>query len=364
MITVLIADDEKLVRSTMRKTIPWQDLGVNALFEAEDGAKGMVIARRERPAIVISDIKMPHMNGIDFGKALRAELPQTKLVFFTAYTDKEYLKDAIHLKVDGYIEKPLVPSEIKQLIQDLVGQCLEEQAAREPDRVFFHDSPDAALSNASDFALSKTALAEFTRLLRDRSWPDALRFLAELYSQMEHSDGSSPDLIRSVFSRLAAQVESAAELHGARRTQNAAGQFVCDALNAPRLSQLEQTLDGMIRNMEQELTEATNDPVASTQEYLMARYMDPDLSITEIAGHLNFNAAYLCSLYKNGTRKTINGALTEIRMNAAKELLSRTTLKLYEVAERVGYRDAKYFTRLFTKEVGVSPRQYRERYHV
>lgn len=364
MITVLIADDEKLVRSTMRKTIPWLDLGVNAVFEAEDGAKGLDIARQEHPAIVISDIKMPHMNGIDFGKALRSELPKAKLVFFTAYTDKEYLKDAIHLKVDGYIEKPLVPSEIKQLIQDLVSQCLEEQAALEPDRVFFHDSPDTALSNTSNFTLSKTALAEFTRLLRNRSWPEALRFLADLYSQMEHSDGSSPDFIRSVFSRLTTQVESVAELHGARRTQNLAGQFVCDALNATRLSQLEQTLDGIIRNMEQELIEATSDPVASTQEYLMARYMDPDLSITEIAGHLNFNAAYLCSLYKNRTRKTINGALTEIRMNAAKELLSRTTLKLYEVAERVGYRDAKYFTRLFSKEVGVSPRQYRERYHV
>ena len=81
------------------------------------------------------------MHGMDFACAMRRRLPDSKLVYYSAYRDKEYLKGAIHLQVDGYIEKPLDPEEITQLIASLVKSVKQNQAATNPNSVFFMVRP-------------------------------------------------------------------------------------------------------------------------------------------------------------------------------------------------------------------------------
>ena len=81
-----------------------------------------------------------------------------------------------------------------------------------------------------------------------------------------------------------------------------------------------------------------------------------------MAADLGFAHTYLCAAYKKSCGKTINQRLTELRLQHAKELLVRSRQKLYEVANAVGYGDGKYFVKLFTRETGLSPRQYRARH--
>lgn len=363
MISVLIADDEKLVRNTMKAVIPWQELGVDAVYEAEDGLKALELSKRVSPSIIISDIKMPHMNGMDFAYAIRKLLPDSKLVFFSAYTDKEYLKGAINLQVDGYIEKPLDPDEVTQLISDLVKSVKQNQAAAHPNSVFFYGAPYQALANQDVFTIQKSAFSEFGLLLRQKEQQAVCAFLENLYVQMELCHGTDPDYIRNVFSRLAIQVENAAELLGAQRVQDASSHFIYAVAAYTELDELEKALSIMVNNLFSELSEWRLEPVSAVNNYLQNNYSDAELSVNKVARHLNFNAAYLCAVYKKKTQKTINTTLTEIRIEAAKKLLVQTPMKLYEVATAVGYNDGKYFTKVFTKEVGIPPRQYRERHY-
>lgn len=127
MIKLLVVDDESVTRKGIIKYINWSELGVHLVEEAKDGIEGLETAREFHPNIVISDIKMPGMNGIEFAANLRALFPDTRLIFLSGYSDKEYLKAAIHLSAVSYVEKPLDLGELKDVIKKAVTLYIEDE---------------------------------------------------------------------------------------------------------------------------------------------------------------------------------------------------------------------------------------------
>lgn len=363
MISVLIVDDEKLVRNTLKKFVPWKELGVEKIYEAEDGQKGLELTELHRPSIIITDIKMPHMNGMDFATRIRSFPWHSRLVFLSGYTDKEYLKGAIHLRVDGYIEKPLVPEEITELMRNLVEQCKQEVVQQNATVIFFRGKYSSEPLNPNVFSLSKQQIHIFGNALKQKDFKAAVDTLTELNNQMKQCESTPPDYIRSVFTQIAIQIESAAQLHGAKLTQSKSDDFIYSSSTIDRLSELESTAFRLVGSFFEEVMTDNADPIAQINQYLNKNYANCDLSVQKIAEHFNFNLAYLCTIYKQKTGRTINAALKEIRMETACKLLRETPLKLYEVGEKVGYRDGKYFAKVFTREVGLSPRRYRERHY-
>ena len=132
MLNILIVDDEKKTRDGLVKHIPWNKLGNFTLYEAENGLQAIEKAKEIHPDIVISDIRMPKMDGIEFAKQLRELYPQCKIIFFSGYSDKEYLKSAISLKAISYIEKPMDIDEISAVIKETVNQCISFSIAGTP----------------------------------------------------------------------------------------------------------------------------------------------------------------------------------------------------------------------------------------
>lgn len=120
---ILIVDDEKLTREGIISNIDWLKLGIDKVYEADDGLNGLEAVRQHKPQIVLSDVRMPRMNGIDMAKELHKILPETSIIFMSGYSDKEYLKEAIKLKVVSYVEKPIDAAEIEASVKN----ALEEQ---------------------------------------------------------------------------------------------------------------------------------------------------------------------------------------------------------------------------------------------
>lgn len=90
--SVLVADDEKMPREILRDRLPWEELNVERVDAASDGAEALELARQHRPDIIISDVKMPRMNGLELAGAVREMYPECQFIFLSGYTDKEYLK--------------------------------------------------------------------------------------------------------------------------------------------------------------------------------------------------------------------------------------------------------------------------------
>ena len=113
---LLIVDDEELTRTGVISSLDWKSLGIDEVLQADDGVHGLEEARIHRPEIILCDVRMPRMDGITMLERLEKILPDSVPIFMSGYSDKEYLKAAIKLKAVNYIEKPLVPSEIRDAI--------------------------------------------------------------------------------------------------------------------------------------------------------------------------------------------------------------------------------------------------------
>lgn len=107
MYTLLIADDEPLIRNGVKKIIDWESLGFSRIFMAEDGVEALEIIRNNKVDLVLTDIAMPFMTGLELSEILAKEFPQIHVVILTGYEDFEYAQQSVDLGVKNYILKPV-----------------------------------------------------------------------------------------------------------------------------------------------------------------------------------------------------------------------------------------------------------------
>jgi len=124
---VLIADDDVYTREGLVESIDWEDFGVHEVLQVEDGAEALRMATIHRPEIVITDIRMPKLNGIEFAERLCAACPDSKLLFISGYMDVAYLKSAIRLAAVDYVEKPIRLPEIEEAIRKTIRFIQQER---------------------------------------------------------------------------------------------------------------------------------------------------------------------------------------------------------------------------------------------
>ena len=127
MMKILVADDEKLTRDGLIDSVNWQELGIDEVLSAANGAEALDIARKNAPDIVLTDVRMPRLSGIDMAVELRKLYPDTAIIFMSGYSDKEYLKAAIKLSAVSYVEKPIEIREVEDAIRDAIDLLDEKQ---------------------------------------------------------------------------------------------------------------------------------------------------------------------------------------------------------------------------------------------
>lgn len=123
---LIVVEDEKVIRNGLLKHVPWQRLGVAEVESAANGEEALAKAESFRPDIVLSDIRMPGMSGVELCRKFKEKYPEIEIIFSTGYADKEYLKAAIDLHAVGYVEKPV---NVK-----LLSENVEEAVRRVKDR--------------------------------------------------------------------------------------------------------------------------------------------------------------------------------------------------------------------------------------
>ncbi|WP_254450277.1 response regulator [Cohnella herbarum] len=124
---LLLVEDERLTREGIRNDIAWERLGIMEVMEATDGVHALSITEQFCPDIVLTDIRMPRMDGVGLATELRRNNPRCKIIFMSGYADKEYLKAAISLKAVSYVEKPIDIDELREALESAAILCAEER---------------------------------------------------------------------------------------------------------------------------------------------------------------------------------------------------------------------------------------------
>ncbi|WP_461211029.1 response regulator transcription factor [Desulfocurvus sp. DL9XJH121] len=151
-ITLLVADDEIIVRSFIRQLVEEEGLPVSPLLQARNGLEAVEAARAHQPDLVLLDIRMPGLNGLEAAERIRGCAPRARIVILSAYDDFEYARKALRAGATDYLLKPVRPADVAKHIREVYEAGREAARAPEPG-----EAPDAAR----------------------RSWPQPVRAAAE-----------------------------------------------------------------------------------------------------------------------------------------------------------------------------------------
>ena len=119
MLKIFLAEDEVIVRETIKRMIPWEELGFELVGEAADGEMALPLLIRQKPDLLITDIKMPFMDGLTLAKLAKKELPELKIVILSGYDDFNYAKQAINIGVEDYLLKPITKNALIERISEI-----------------------------------------------------------------------------------------------------------------------------------------------------------------------------------------------------------------------------------------------------
>lgn len=401
MLKLLIADDEPKIRRDLKEIADWSKIGIEVVGEAEDGEIALQIARKTRPDILMVDICMPFLNGLDFIRQVRQFLPDSKIVIITVYDDFAYAQQAVKLQIFDYILKPIdreqlldvigkaklalessrlaqeqllqADSQLKKNFEPLKKKFLLDlihgrltKSEKEEQSLFFH------LPAGEHYYLMSVRLLENIRLdnLQEGKWDRRLLLYAvqnivgDLVLPLR-PNGIFPDEEENIivisssgrpeqWQEVREEIEQAVGKHLKYVVITASGMAESGLDGVP------DTYRSLLRSMEVSCGCA---PIALLiQNYMEENFCDPNLSLQGAAEKIRISPSYLSKVLKKEIGLSFIDFLTQLRIRKATQLMKDPSEKIHEIAEKVGYGDQHYFSTAFKKTLGISPTEYRRRW--
>ena len=127
MLKIFLVEDEAIIREGLRDSIPWQQYGYTFVGEAGDGEQALPLIRKLKPDILLTDIKMPFMDGLALSKIVASEMPGIKIIIISGYDDFEYARQAISIGVEQYLLKPVAKSMLIKTLQEVQQKIQNER---------------------------------------------------------------------------------------------------------------------------------------------------------------------------------------------------------------------------------------------
>ena len=132
MLKIFLAEDEVVVRETIKRMIPWEELGFELVGEAADGEMALPLLIRQQPDLLITDIKMPFMDGLELSDILKKKMPKIQIIILSGYGEFDYAKEAIKIGVTDYLTKPVTGEQLLEALNK-VKQKLDKKKRQEED---------------------------------------------------------------------------------------------------------------------------------------------------------------------------------------------------------------------------------------
>ena len=170
MLRLLVVDDEILTREGIVNGLPWDKMGIGQVLQADDGTSAWAIASQSKPDILLTDVRMPVLDGISLSQTIRKRWPKTRTIILTGYKDFSDLHGALRARVVEYLFKPVDPAELEAVIR---------RVSEEPDADTAPAAPGPG--GEGEAGESRWAIQQAVRLVKTRiAQPPTLTELAEL----------------------------------------------------------------------------------------------------------------------------------------------------------------------------------------
>lgn len=353
---VMIADDEPYIREGLEKLIEWETIGCRLVYSASNGKKLLEEIKKCPPDVVITDIKMPVMGGMEVAEYIYRNNLDISVIFLTAYADFEYAQNAIHCGVSDYIIKTSALEDIPISISR-IRKKKEQEALRLYRMIFM--TPIGQKEQLRKFF--RHAFYNFEIKILTLDAPDEGVILTEKNGNHEEEILLGCEKIKAFCKNFLGEEPNIFCSYSYRNQEETLS--VYDKLKG----YLENTYPekGEIHIFQEEkelLKDVENDTLLyRIQNYIENHYMDK-ITLADIAGAVHVSSGYLSRFYKNSQGENLFDTINTLRISQAKMLLEQGDKKIYEVAELTGFEDTAYFSKVFKKYAGCPPKEYEQMY--
>lgn len=393
---LLIADDEPKIRRGLRKIIDWNSHGVQVIGEAEDGEVALDLIEKLKPDIILLDINMPFLNGLNLLEKLNDLSMNFIIIIISGYDEFSYAQKALEYNVFDYVLKPVSKEKIQKIVVKALNKLkiIEEkndygqwvtkklnENMEQLKRKFFLEWLENEISEEEVTKQLKYFNIKFGKNLgiviikiidklnldlKNNKWNDELieyaieNMIKDIFKETERvvifSDSRKNIIILidnidiGRLSKINSEIEETISNYlkfnviiEQRNTTNGILQLKQDYLKLIEIIKIKNNFSPM---------------VLYTINYIQANYYN-NLNINHISEKLEVTSSYLSKILKKETGLSFIDFLTNTRIEKATQIMKDQSVKIYDVAELVGYSNQHYFCRAFKKIMGVSPTEYK-----
>lgn len=411
MYRILVVDDEEMITDSLATMLQEKKEFELDVYKAYSGTEALEILNKYRMDVVISDICMPQMNGIDLVSKIREKWPECQVIFQSGYDDFKYAQQAIRHKVAHYILKSEGDENLLAAIEECI-KTIEESNLRQVTLMKIKEENEMyksilrynqvkqgnleqtelnfsngmmLLAGRCSKEITQTMLFEIDAALRrkigyavvsDLLWFDSAVVVWGLQpmdkGNLEHAQavvkGMAEELCQAVQQRFSVAISFVLQEKMITEKEVTAS---VEKIKCIAQRQLQPEFGIMMAGIEyfseKEKIEMKEDGLEDEKSFInrlmlyMSEHIDGDLSLCTLSDKLHLNASYLSRRFKELVGKNLRDVILEMRMEKACELLRDTSIPVSEISLMVGYETKANFSKVFKKVMKQTPREYRDR---
>jgi two-component system, response regulator YesN len=357
---IVVVEDEALIREGICSIINSQNDMWTVVGTANNGQEGLELITTLKPDIILTDIKMPYIDGLELAGIIRERDSDTIIIIISGYADFSYAQQALKYNVLDFILKPSSAGEI-------VGVIQKAQSIREKQE-----------QNRRIIENNSTNLEFMTNLLQNLIYSQAMtddavegnreKAIGKIKEQIEKTGFWSlhayvaekilSDMFQGILSRmLNDKIITQEEYNGEKKASETLGGQPGD---------LNLLFEGYLNRLTTLYLGSKNDnklAIRKAAAFIRENY-SREITLKVVADMVFLNYYYFSQLFKRETGMSFTEYLTQVRMEKAKELLKEVKYKTYEISHMLGYSSSKHFSAIFKKSFGLTPIEYRNKHNI
>lgn len=399
---LMIVDDEKYVVEYLKNLLDWSNYGFTSVKTFHNSIHAKNEAEKDAPHLLISDIRMPEISGIDLLKTIFDKKLPTKVIFLSGHSEFEYAQKAIHYGASDYLLKPIVKGKLIEAVENIISEIeTEEVDYREhsgqeelPENFFrsleavlemflkdrskekekdpfwelllkepllFYQVPANAV-NKEIYAgsVDSDSISDFYNT--GYQWETASHYIGLIPAHASESFQEINPYDHMVFSN---EFSLNDELRLKETYQTFFGRKLGDSeskhIESSEKIKQENLLASFEKQEERQEQKGKNQSIIQAINHYVEEHLNEGLSLEELSKIVYFHPAYLSRFYKQETGEKLSDYIVKRRLVRAKQLLADSNLRVADIANLVGYRKSQYFIKVFKINCGITPNQYRRK---
>lgn len=407
MLKVHIIEDEPYIRMELMEIVEWESYGFTIVGESKNGKEALKSLEKNSVDLIITDIEMPHMNGVEFLKNIRERGWDIEVVFLTGFSEFQYAREGAKLNIVDYLLKPIDTNQLIDVLNRVKSKVLEKQIKgnksynkelvskqmidiiqgkiKDEEIINNHIDRDyvvVANINIKDFDdEGEQWLKDGTYYIYMDKIKDKINNAFKLYivKFIEVDLGSYICILQLklddgyvILEKKMKDIENEINLNESFSIEIGLG-YICNKLNIrnsyfeakkqiynKQIKRFKNVFDFEVNN-ENKINNKVSykDEIVKKSKLYVKENIEGEITLNVVAQYLNISKNYFCSMFKQETGINFLNYIVQQKIERAKKMLIEENMKVYEVSERLGYNDTTYFSKLFKRNVGVTPQEYK-----